>query len=119
MKITAVGIAALVIGFLGGHFLLASSSSNTSNVQSLIQSKEKMYEAEAQTCLQLAQNVYLRDFITLCKKEQPSPSCDTTDFASASGFGMLQLGTNPTGDFALLYKTYESDMNLCTGNSAK
>ena len=117
-KTVLVAVAALVVGFLVGHFLFApSESANADIIQSVVQSKEKMYEAEAQTCLQLAQNAYLRDFIALCKKDQPSPSCDSTDFNSASSYGVFQLGANPSGDFAMLYKTYQSDTNLCTNNS--
>lgn len=117
-KIVTVGIASLIVGFLSGHFLFVPPSGNTSDVQSLIQNKESMYESEAHTCLQLAQNAYLRDFINLCKKDQPSPSCGSTDFNSASGYGVLQLGANPSGDFAALYRIYQSDMNLCTQNSS-
>lgn len=110
-----IAIVALITGFIGGHVLSVEQvPSNIDDVAALIQSKDKLYEAEARRCLQLAQNAYVRDFTNLCTKDQSSPSCDTTDFNSASGYGVYQLAENPAGDFAMLYKIYQSDMKFCT-----
>lgn len=113
---------ALVIGFASGYFIANQLSINSmgsvmKNVSSFGQSKDDLFESAVNQCLKLAQNVYLRDFINLCKEDQPSSLCDGTDLNSASGYGLYQLGANPDGKFSILYKTYESDMNTCTHNS--
>lgn len=119
-KFAVIAICILAIGFIGGHLIFPRyAPSNLNGIESLLQSKNKLYESAVNQCFQLAKNIYVRDFINLCKKDQPSSSCDTTDFNSALGYGVVQLGTDPSGDFAKLHKTYEADMNLCIGSSVQ